>query len=256
MSAPASICLLRTSAIGDVSHVVPLIRSLQQAWPTTRLTWIIGKTEQPLVGDLPGIRFITFDKKAGWAGIRQVWNTLSGQHFDALLHMQMALRANVLSLGIKAKRRIGYDRARAGDLHGLVVNERIAPCPSPHVLDTIGQFIQPLGLEQTQVRWDIPLPEEARDWAQAQWCDDDQPTLLVSPSSSHALRSWHPARYAAVIDGIAARHWRVVLVGGPAPAERAMADAILAATQSTVLDLTGKDTLKSCWHCLVAPRYC
>ena len=46
MTTPASICLLRTSAIGDVTHVVPLVRTLQAAWPQTRLTWIIGKLER------------------------------------------------------------------------------------------------------------------------------------------------------------------------------------------------------------------
>src|SRR5690606_35791292 len=36
---PDSLCLLRTSAIGDVTHVVPLVRTLQARWPQTRLTW-------------------------------------------------------------------------------------------------------------------------------------------------------------------------------------------------------------------------
>jgi heptosyltransferase I len=70
MSHPASICLLRTSAIGDVTHVVPLVRTLQRAWPQAGLTWIVGKLERKLVGDLPGVEFVTFDKGAGWAGMR------------------------------------------------------------------------------------------------------------------------------------------------------------------------------------------
>jgi heptosyltransferase I len=36
----------------------------------------------------------------------------------------------------------------------------------------------------------------------------------------------------------------VVLIGGPSPLERTMADAVLAACRRTPLDLTGKDTLK------------
>ncbi|MFI4959436.1 MAG: glycosyltransferase family 9 protein, partial [Lysobacterales bacterium] len=122
MTAAASICLLRTSAIGDVTHVVPLVRTLQQAWPHIALTWIVGKLERKLVGDLPGVEFLTFDKTAGWAGMRAVHAALRGQRFDALLQMQVAMRSNLLSLGIKADRRIGYDRARAKDLHGLVIN--------------------------------------------------------------------------------------------------------------------------------------
>jgi heptosyltransferase I len=244
MSAPASICLLRTSAIGDVTHVVPLVRTLQRAWPHTSLTWIVGKLERRLVGDLPGVAFVTFDKHAGWRGMREVHAALRGRRFDVLLHMQVALRSNLLSLGIKAQRRIGYDRARSKDLHGLVINERIPARSGEHVLQAIGSFCEPLGLKQTDVRWDIPVPDEARAWAARQW-PNDKPVLLVSPTSSHALRNWRPERYAAVMDHAATRGWRVVLVGGPSPAERGMADAILAAGRHPPLDLTGKDTLKA-----------
>lgn len=243
MSPPDSICLLRTSAIGDVTHVVPLLRTLQAAWPRTRLTWIVGKLERRLVGDLAGVDFVTFDKTAGWAGMREVWTTLGGRRFDALLQMQVALRSNLLSLGIKADRRVGYDAVRAKDLHGLVINERIPARSGEHVLDAIGSFAEPLGLKQTTVRWDIPIPDEAHAWA-AEQLPGDTPTLLVSPSSSHALRNWRPERYAAVMEHAAARGWRVALVGGPSASERAMADAVLAACRHAPLDLTGKDTLK------------
>jgi heptosyltransferase I len=243
MSDPASICLLRTSAIGDVTHVVPLVRTLQRAWPQTSLTWIVGKLERKLVGDLPGVEFVTFDKGAGLAGMRAVQTALRGKQFDALLQMQVAMRSNLLSLGIKAQRRIGYDRARAKDLHGLVINERIPARTGEHVLEAIGSFCEPLGLKQTEVRWDIPIPDDAHAWA-AEQLPGDQPTLLVSPTSSHALRNWQPQRYAAVMDHAAARGWRVVLIGGPSPDERSMADAVLAACRRTPFDLTGKDTLK------------
>ncbi len=243
MTTPASICLLRTSAIGDVSHVVPLVRTLQQAWPDTSLTWIVGKLERKLVGDLPGVEFVTFDKAAGWAGMRAVHAALRGQRFDTLLQMQVAMRSNLLSLGIKANKRVGYDRARSKDLHGLVINERIPARTGEHVLDAIGSFCEPLGLRQTRVRWDIPIPAEAHAWA-AEQLSGDTPTLLVSPTSSHALRNWRPERYAAVMDHAAARRWRVVLIGGPSAGERMMADAVLAACRNKPLDLTGKDTLK------------
>lgn len=242
-SPPDSLCLLRTSAIGDVTHVVPLIRTLQQAWPDTALTWIVGKLERRLVGDIAGVEFVTFDKGAGHAGMRAVRRALAARRFDALLHMQVALRSNLLSLGVHARRRIGYDRARSKDLHGLFINERIAARHGQHVLDALASFLEPLGLKQTTVRWNIPLPDEAREWARAQ-IPDDTPTLVVSPSSSHALRNWRAERYAAVIDHAAARGLRVLLTGGPSQAERRMADTILAAARSRPVDLTGKDTLK------------
>lgn len=241
---PAALCLLRTSAIGDVTHVVPLVRTLQQRWPETALTWLIGRLEHKLVGDIAGVEFIVFDKRDGRGAFRAVREQLGGRRFDALLHMQVALRANLLSRLVNAPLRIGYDRARSKDLHGFFVNCRIPARTGEHVLDAMASFIEPLGLEQTDVRWDIPIPDEARAFAERH-VPGDAPTLLVSPVSSHRKRNWRPERYAAVMDHAALKHgWRVVLCGGPASFEREFGDAILAKMHARPIDLIGKDTLK------------
>ncbi|HET8900215.1 MAG TPA: glycosyltransferase family 9 protein [Rhodanobacteraceae bacterium] len=242
--APLDLCLLRTSALGDVTHVLPLLRNLQQALPQARFCWVIGAFERKLVGDITGVEFVSFDKKRGLDGWRDVRRQLAGRRFDALLHMQVALRSNLLSLAINARRRIGYDAARSRDLHGLFVGERILARRGEHALDAIASFSEPLGIARGAARWDIPIPAEATAWAAAQWPDDGQPVLLINACSSHRLRNWHAAGYAAVADHAAARGWRVVLSGGPSAIERAMGDDILTRAHSQPLDLIGKDTLK------------
>ena len=71
-TAPETICILRLSAVGDVCHLLPVVRTLQYHWPQTRLTWIIGKAENDLVGDIAGIEFIVFDKAEGLAAYRRL----------------------------------------------------------------------------------------------------------------------------------------------------------------------------------------
>lgn len=249
---PQSICLLRLSALGDVTHVLPLVRTLRAAWPEVALTWVISRGEQKLLDGLPGVTFLVYDKKTGLAGMRALRRALAGRRFDALLQMQVAARANLLSAFLPARRRIGYDRARSKDLHGLFINERIPDRPGIHVLDALGSFCEPLGLRQTEVIWDLPVPEDAHAWARAQWPDDGAPTLAISPCSSHVLRNWRAERYAAVADHARDQGWRVALLGGRSALERDTADAILAAMRppaqadgaDAVLDLVGKDTLK------------
>jgi|GEM_PF-4085020 len=89
-TAPQSLCLLRLSAIGDCTHMLPIVHTLQRHWPQTRLTWIVGRTEAALVGDLPGVEFITFDKQAGLRAYLDLYHRLAGRRFDALLLMQVA----------------------------------------------------------------------------------------------------------------------------------------------------------------------
>ena len=137
---PASACLLRLSALGDATHVVPLVRTLQRAWPGLPIAWVIGRGEHRLLEGLPGVDFIEYDKRSGLAGMLALRRRLHGRRFGALLQLQVAARANLLSAFIPARRRIGYDRARSRDLHGLFVRERIPDRPGIHVLDAIGSF--------------------------------------------------------------------------------------------------------------------
>ena len=240
-----SLCLLRLSALGDVTHVVPLVRTLQRAWPDAPpLHWVIDPAGMRLLDGLEGVVFHVYDKRSGVAGMRALRRLMPPGGFDVLLQMQVAARANLLSAFIPARRRIGYDRSRSKDLHGLFINERIPDRPGIHVLDAIGSFCEPLGLKQDQVVWNLPVPDAAREWARAQWADDGTPVLMVSPCSSHVRRNWYPQRYAALADHAAARGWRVVLCGGRSALERQTADAIVATMRAPVLDLVGKDTLK------------
>ncbi|WP_367381539.1 glycosyltransferase family 9 protein [Stenotrophomonas cyclobalanopsidis] len=243
-SASSSLCLLRLSALGDVTHVVPLVRTLQAARPDTPIHWIIDKAGHKLLDGLPGVVFHAYDKKSGMAGVKELRRQLPPGRFDALLQMQVAFRANLLSAFIPAERRIGYDRSRSKDLHGLFINERIPDRPGIHVLDAIGSFCEPLGLRQTEVSWDLAVPPSAYEWAAAQWPDDGRPVLMISPCSSHVMRNWYADRYAAVANHASTRGWQVVLCGGRSELERSMADAIQAQLATPALDLVGRDTLK------------
>jgi len=240
------LCLLRLSALGDVTHVVPLVRTLQAARPDTPIHWIIDKVGHKLLDGLPGVTFHAYDKKSGMAGVKELRRQLPPGRFEALLQMQVAFRANLLSAFIPARRRIGYDRSRSKEGHGLFVRERIPDHGPVHVLDAIGSFCEPLGLVRDGVTWNLPVPDEAHAWARAQWPDDGRRTLMLSPCSSHALRNWRAERYAALADHAAAQGWRIVLCGGRSDLERRTGDAILAAmaAREGVLDLIGKDTLK------------
>jgi heptosyltransferase I len=73
---------------------------------------------------------------------------------------------------------------------------------------------------------------------------DSQPTLVISPCSSHVLRNWRAERYAAVADhAVKAHGMRVILAGGPSALEREMGVAIERATPAPLINQIGRDTL-------------
>jgi len=243
-SPPRTVCLLRLSALGDTCHVVPLLRTLQQAWPATQFTWIVGKAEARLMGLIEGVEFITVDKRAGAFGARrQLRQRLAGRRFDVLLHLQLAMRASLLAQVVQADVKLGFDRPRARELQWLFTNARIAPRRNEHVLDSFFGFAEALGVRERLLRFDLPLSAEALDYA-ARLIPDAQRTLVVSPCSSHGLRNWSAARYAAVARHALERYgMRVILAGGPSALEQEMGAAIAREAGEGLVNQIGRDTL-------------
>ena len=243
-SPPGSVCVLRLSALGDVCHVLPVVRTLQDAWPETRLTWILGKLEHKLLGHVPGVEFVVFDKKAGAAGYRALRERLAGRCFDALLHMQLALRASLAAALVPAHRKVGFDRARAREVQWLFTDVKIAPRTREHVLDGLFGFAERLGLQSRSMRWDIPLPDGALEYAARAIPDATRPTLVLSPCSSHPMRNWRAERYAALADHAVARHgMEVLLCGGRSDLELRYGRDIERCMQQPCRNLIGQDTL-------------
>lgn len=250
---PRSVAIVKLSALGDVCHTLPVVRTLQRAWPGARFTWIIGRAEAKFLAGIRDIDFVVFDKRAGLAGYRDVRRALGGRAVDVLLHMQFAWRASVVAALVRAPVKLGYDRERALDLQWLFTTHRIEPVPREHVMDALFGFARRLGVTAREYRWDVPVPEADREWAAA-LIPDGVPTLLISPCSSHPARNWNAAGYAAVGDHAARRGLKVLICGGRTPLEAAMGAEIVARMREPCTNVVGQDTLLGFYAALARAR--
>ena len=243
-SPPEQICILRLSALGDISHTLPVVRTLQKHWPETKLTWVIGKLEHQLVCDIPNIEFIIFDKNEGLAAYKKLRQQMRGRRFDALLHMQMSIRASLASLLIPARIRLGFDKERAKDLQWLSTNHKIAAKPKQHVIDSFFGFTEALGIEEHTLDWNIPIPDDARAYANQTFATDKK-ILVISPCSSMSYRNWTAEGYSTVADHAVEQHnMQIVLCGGPSEIEMEYGDKITALCKHKPLNLIGQTNIK------------
>ena len=242
----SDICILRLSAIGDVCHAVSAVQAIQKAHPHAKITWVIGKVEAMLLADLPGVEFVVFDKKQGKQAYKQLKETFKGRKFDVLLHMQVALRANLAARCIPAKVKVGFDWARSKELHSLFINKRIVAQAEAHVLEGFQGFAKAIGVPEYEPSWQMPITDAHQHTADTLLGTERLAgrIFVISPAASKKERNWLPERYAALADYAHNQGFSVVITGGPTPLENELAEQIIAHSHVPVLNLVGKTQLK------------
>lgn len=236
-----SIAVFRLSALGDIVMMVPMVRTLQQYFPSAKITWIISKAFYPLLDGMDGIEFVVIDKPQTRTDYKKLKQLFKPMHFDVLLAAQANFRVNRIYPKINADIKIGFDAKRARDLHKFFIDTAI-PAKQNHLLEGFMQFAEVLGAEPI-IRWDLPIADADRDFAarhmpEGRW-------LAINPMASKPDRNWPIERFVSLIQMLQKnKNLNIVFTGGPGEAEVAYVDAIVAELDLPVTNLVGKTSLK------------
>jgi heptosyltransferase I len=249
---PREICIVMLSAIGDAVHVLPVANALKRAWPTSRITWVIQPAAHALVAGHPAIdELVVFERRRGLEAVRSfrdIAAALRPRRFDLLLGLQVYLKAGIITGLARARVKLGFDLRRARDAQWLFTNARIPAHEPQHVQDQYFEFLRYLGVDPEPVTWGLTLQPHEREARAAFFGALAAPACAVVVATSRADKNWAPERYARLLEQIVTRHGlQPVLVGGPSPAERAIADRVLAEAKAPVVDALGPDIRKLLW---------
>jgi heptosyltransferase I len=223
--------LIRTGALGDVVHALPLVNGLRDAWPDAHLTWIVHPVPHEVVRHQRAVdRFIVFERHGGLAAWRRLAHELRAAPFDLLLVPQVSAKAGMIAALARAEVKLGFDFRRSRELHWFVTNRHLPHRPPQHVQDHYLEFLAALGITGTPVRWDIVFTPEELTWRERFVASVGRPAVAFVVASAHPEKDWSPVGYAEVMArcerelGVAS-----VIVGGPSRREREVAGEIVAA---------------------------
>jgi heptosyltransferase I len=240
------------SAIGDAVHVLPVVNALKRHWPQARITWVIQPQAHRLVAGHRSVdEFLVFERRRGvraWEGYHELGRALPARPYDLVLALQVYLKAGLVTALVPGRVKLGFDATRARDLNWLFTNERIAFHGQRHVQDQYFEFLEHLGIDPHPAVWDIPISEAERAAQRDFFAALDRPACAVVVGTSKRDKNWEPEGYARVLEALEREHGlQPLLVGGPSPVERALADRILRLTRARPLDLLGDDLRRLVW---------
>ena len=242
-----SVCIVMLSAIGDSVHVLPVANAMKRAWPDVRISWVVQPKVRDLMEGHPAIdEFIVYGRRRrgvrSWTDFADLAHHVRDHDFDLALGLQVYLKAGIIDRLLPAARKLGFDIARARDANWVFTNERIPPHSAQHVQAQYFEFLHYLGVDPEPVEWGIPISDQEREAQASFFSGLDKPACSVVVGTSQDKKNWTAEGYARVVEEIESTHGlQPVLVGGPSPLERRMADEVLSLTKAHVIDTLGDD---------------
>ncbi len=136
------VLIVKTSALGDVVHALPVLAWLKSADPDMQIGWLVEKAFAPLLEDHPLIDKIhpidtkSWRKKGRIEGLRGLYRTLvalRAERYDVALDLQGNSKSGIFTLFSGAPRRFGFDRAAVREWPNLLAtNHKVVLADEDH----------------------------------------------------------------------------------------------------------------------------
>ena len=240
-----NICVLRTSSLGDICHMLPFIYTLIKEYPNAKITWVIGESEANFIGEIDGIEFIIFEKTNTLKSYFAIARKLKNIKYDVMFIMQVSLRANIISLLINSKIKLGYDFERSSDLHSFFSNKRIQASAHSHVVDVFLSFLSVLNIKKNKFiyKWSIKQKVGKKELYE-KFSRLEESYFVLSPCSRSFNRNWLVERYAETADYINKNFGlQCVFSSSTSSVEKAFVDKVISHMRTKPLNLAGKTNL-------------
>lgn len=250
-----NILIIRTSALGDIVHSLPVLSALRQSYPTARIGWVVEKVFAPLLTDHPKVdevfpvRLKAWRKSLGQASTRQqvrrFLSDLRGFGADLAIDLMGNHKGGILAFVSGARRTLGaVRRDRREGSSALWVRQRV-PTPSRHAVDRYLDLLAALDIRVDEADFDpdniLPeVPASLPDLLNGADASPTRPYVIIQAGAGWGNKTYPPAWWGTVAQGLAQDPGIDVQVP-IAPGEEHLAAAIVEASggAATAIDATG-----------------
>jgi ADP-heptose:LPS heptosyltransferase len=226
--------LIKPGSMGDVIHALPVASSIHNAWPETKITWIVDPRWEPLLRGNPAIHHIHLFPREDFRGVAGFCRSLPWYRGlrtlqpAAALDLQCLLRSGVMAACSGAQTIYGLDDAREGA--GFFYTNKICVRRDEHAVRRYLRSIHALRIDpSTPWKWNLPAGEPCRAFSPS------APYIVLHPFSRGAGKSMEPASIRAFVKAFQSRSRSQILLVGAGSCGEDFGNG--------VVDLLGKTSL-------------
>jgi len=216
------ILIIKTSALGDIIHALPVLSYLHQAVPGAEIDWVVEEAFKELLSGNPAIRrlitvpFKRWKKERGLkvlAEMRAVAADLRRDRYDLVFDLQGNTKSGILCGLARSGRKVGYSRQHLQEnLNALATTEKVSFLPEDiHVAQrTLRVVSAPFTLEPDAQEWptDIFTSQEDDDYAGGLVSEfvEAGPVILFHTGTTWVTKLWYEQGWQALAELILFRY--------------------------------------------------
>lgn len=229
------ILIVRLTAVGDVIHGIPVACALRDAFPNATLGWVVEGVAGDLLEGHPAIDHLIRVPRRWWKSlrtIRQIRSQLRELEFDTTVDLQCLTKSAAMAKLSGASRRLGAGGEAAREISGWL-NKELTVVSAEHVIDHYLGILEPLGVTNPTVRFELPEREMDGRYAENALREADLPAkqfLVVNPGAGWKSKLWPAERYGETAKRLFQRFGLRSLAVWGGQDELAMAESIIRAS--------------------------
>ncbi|MFC1859183.1 lipopolysaccharide heptosyltransferase I [Thermodesulfobacteriota bacterium] len=258
-----NILIVKTSAIGDVTHTLPALNALRRQYPEAHIAWLVEEAAADVVQGHKALNRVLVSKRKQWAedfrglsfpnAAKEVYSficQLRDTEYDWVIDFQSLLKSAVFVTLAKAKRKIGFDKGMEhAEYSYLFLNERIPPVSMEHhaVLRDL-MLLESLGIKTDQVVFDFPIDDTHRNQLKILLNEYEinsaGPLIAINPVAKWETKLWDSRNFAGVADQLITRYRANIIFTGGAD-DSVTIQNIISHMAGPAINLAAKTTIKT-----------
>jgi heptosyltransferase-2 len=252
---PEKLLIVDLSLLGDLLMTTPVLRSIANAWPDCRMSYLSRPHTSVVLEHNPLLeKVLTFESRRITPGsYLRALSEIRREKFDAALLIHRSFNSALLTFLAGIPCRIGY----ASEGRGLLLTDPMEERKEGHLVDRALRLLEPLGVSPSSRELEFfPAPgsrDTMRERAARQRIDIERPLLVLNPAGSWPTKRWMARGFAEVGSHFADGYgygWDVVVVGGPDDAE--IAGQVTSLANGKIANLQGELSFDELYELLKA----
>ncbi len=256
-----NILIVKTSAIGDVTHTLPSLNALRRRFPNAAITWLAENPSAEIVKGHLSLDSVLVCERKRWkkklrklefaAAAKEILafvKKLRSREYDLVIDFQGLFRSAILVFLARGARKIGFGPGmQHSEASYLFYNEKIpAVSMEYHAVDRYLLLLSAIGVPTAKVEFDFPIESSDRESIRAllkrSGVDSDDRIAAINPVARWRTKLWAPGLFAETADRIARKGYKVCFTGAKNDAEQI--DEIVSMMTERAANFAGKTSLR------------